>query len=177
MAFDSFKYTSFPTSQALKAGQAGESPLINYGADTGNLAFKNLYQLLYNNGRVDPRLLAKAQAANARDTQRQQDMARAGAARGGIGGGGLNAALQSAIGAAGSTRAANMRYQDIADSYGRNQQNLGLFNQLVQQPSLEYSRIGTEWGLAQQAQKNAQKQGWLNFGGNLLGSAGNAVGK
>ncbi len=94
----------------------------------------------------------------------------------GFGSSGLGAALQASIGAAGANRATNLNYQDLADSYSRNQENLGLLNQLVTQPSLGYGSLGVQYGLGQQEQKNKQKAGWLGFAGNLLGGAGKAFG-
>lgn len=176
MAFDVFKYTDFPSSPALVAGKGGSQALTNYAGPTGNAAYSNLLQMLLGQGRVDPRLLAAAQAQNSRSTQQQQDAARGASARSGFGNGGLAAALQAAIGSAGATRSANLNYQDIADSYQRNQENLGLYNQIVTQPSLAYSNLGVQWGVSQQEQKNKQKAGWLGFAGSLLGGAGKAAG-
>jgi hypothetical protein len=99
--------------------------------------------MLQTQGRMDPRLLARQQALNARSTQQQQDAARADAARRGLGGGGLNQAIQAAIGSAGANRAADFNYKDIADSYARNQQNLGLLQQLVTQPSIDFAALGS----------------------------------
>lgn len=105
--------------------------------------YSNLYKMLQTQGRMDPRLLARQQALNARSTQQQQDAARADAARRGLGGGGLNQAIQAAIGSAGANRAADFNYKDIADSYARNQQNLGLLQQLVTQPSIDFAALGS----------------------------------
>jgi len=176
MAFDVFKYTKFPSSSYNSAGTTAAATSQKYGGPAQAQGLLDLQALLKGQGRVDPRLLAQAQAQNARATQQQQDAARANASRGGMSGGGLAAALQAAIGAAGSNRQANLNYQDIADSYGRRQQNLGLLNQLVIQPSLGYGSLGNEWGLGQQQQRNNQKAGWLGFSSSLLGSAGKAFG-
>jgi len=143
-----------------------------FGIPAEKVGLSNLYKMLLDQGRVDPRLLARAQALNARQTQQQQDAARAGAARSGIGGGGLNQAIQGAIGAAGSTRSSNLNYQDIADAYGRNQQNLGLLDQLVIQPQLGYGNLAQQ-DLARRDQLKAAKLGAY---GSLLGSAAKAVG-
>jgi|SRR6185436_1429636 len=174
--FSSFKNTPFPSSPALVAGRGGEDALTQYSGPTGQAAYANLLKMLQSQGRVDPRLLASLQAQNARSTQQRQDTARAASARGGLGNSGLAQALQAAIGQAGANTSANLSYQDLADSYKRNQENLGLYNQLVTQPSLGYSNLGVEWGLGQQQQRNAQKAGWLGFFGNLAGTAGKAFG-
>jgi|SRR6185436_11910640 len=142
-----------------------------FGIPTEKVGLSNLYQMLSRQGRVDPRLLASAQAANARATQQQQDAARAAAARSGLGGGGLNQAIQGALGAAGSTRAANLNYQDIADSYARNQQNLGLLDQLVIQPQLAYANLGQQDLQRKDQLKAAKIAGY----GSLLGSAASVV--
>jgi hypothetical protein len=127
-----------------KGSLANAEALNKYGNPATQQGLQNLYAMLQQQGRVDPRLLATAQAQNARATQQQQDAARAGAARRGIGGGGLSDALQAAIGAAGSNRASGLNYQDISDSYKRNQENLGLLNQLVTQPQLGYASISSD---------------------------------
>jgi len=176
MAFDSFKTTKFPSNTYYNSGLLGAWLNQHYGTDIGGAGYKNLLEALQGRGRVDPRLLASAQAQNARSTQIQQDAARAGAARSGYSNSGLAAALQAAIGSAGANRSANLNYQDIADSYQRNQENLGLFNQLYIQPSLGYGSLGTQWGLGQQEQLNKQKAGVLGFVGSLLGGAGKAFG-
>jgi hypothetical protein len=136
------------------------------------VGLNNLYQMLIGQGRVDPRLLASAQAQNARSTQNQQTAARGQAARSGFGNSGLQAALQGAIGAAGSTRAANLNYQDISDSYARNQQNLGLLDQLVIQPQLSYANLG----VADSQQQNQLKGAKLNAYSQLLGGVGKMFG-
>ena len=127
------------------AGAIANAALLDkYGNPAEKTGLQNLNQMLLSNGRVDPRLLASLQAQNARSTQQQQDAARAGAARNGLGGGRLNQALQAAIGAAGSNRSSNLAYQDISDSYKRNQENLGLLNQLVTQPQLGYASLSAD---------------------------------
>jgi hypothetical protein len=128
--------------------------------------------MLMQQGRVDPRLLASAQAQNARSTQQQQDAARAGAARSGLGGGGLNQALQAAIGAAGSNRSANLNYQDISDSYRRNQENLGLLDQLVIQPQLGYANLGFQDTASQRDAKQKQIASGVSLIGGGLGALG-----
>ena len=157
------------------AGRANAG-LYKYGQPTSEAGYKNLLELLMGKGRVDPRLLARAQALNARSTQQQQDAARAGAARSGMGGGGLNQALQAALGAAGSNRSANLNYQDIADSYARNQENLGLMNQLVVQPGLANRQMGMDYSKQVQAKEQAHKNGVFGFSGSLFGAAGKAAG-
>jgi hypothetical protein len=176
MAFDSFKITKYPQDFRDRASQNAAYWNRYYGDQAATPAFTSLLEMLKGKGRVDPRLLAMAQAQNARSTQQQQDAARSGAARSGLGGGGLNQALQAAIGASGANRSANLNYQDIADSYTRQQENLGLYNQLVVQPSLGFGSLGVQFGLGQQEQKNKQKAGVLGFAGGLFGAAGKAFG-
>jgi len=132
--------------------------------------------MLQQQGRVDPRLLAMAQAQNARSTQQQMDAARGSAARSGMSRGGLQAALQAAIGSAGASRSANLNYQDIADSYGRNQQNLGLMSQLVQQPALGYANL--QQGSYEYGRNRSDKQqaAALAFASSIVGGAGKAYG-
>jgi len=170
---------------ALKGVDPGPDPVKNsasaqvikqYGVPAEKVGLQNLYQMLLQKGRVDPRLLARAQAMNARQTQQQQDAARAGAARSGIGGGGLNQAIQAALGAAGSSRSSNLNYQDIADSYARNQQNLGLVDQLVTQPALGYANISQQYQAARAKADADQKAAILGFSGSLFGAAGKAAG-
>lgn len=143
--------------------QVGVGPLAE------RQGLQNLLTMLQNQGRVDPRLLASLQAQSARSTQQQQDAARAAGARGGMSGGGLNAALQAAIGAAGANRSANLGYQDIADSYGRNQQNLGLMNQLVQQPNLGYSNLQQQQGQFTQEMRLKRRAADQAFIGGVVG--------
>ena len=132
-------------SNPYAAGAINNASLLNeYGNPAEKQGLQNLLQMLQQQGRVDPRLLARAQALNARSTQQQQDAARGDAASRGFGGGGLNQALQASIGSAGSTRAANLNYQDIADSYGRNQENLGLLKSLVTDPQLGYASLSAD---------------------------------
>ena len=135
-------------------------------------AMQNLYQMLLTQGRVDPRLLAQAQAANARSTQSQQATAWGNASRSGMSGSGLAAAIQAAIGSAGASRSANLEYQDLADSYGRNQQNLGLMNQLVQQPGLGYATLAQNQLQFNKEQANKNKAAKYALIGSLFGSAG-----
>src|SRR5436190_774593 len=54
-------------------GVSGGNIQGTYGLPAEQAGLTNLYQMLVNQGRVDPRLLASAQAANARSTQQQQD--------------------------------------------------------------------------------------------------------
>ena len=176
MAFEAFKYTPYAESLWSQAGIRNARAIRAYGEEPQIQGLQNLLKMLQQEGRVDPRLLAALQAQNSRSTQQQQDQARAGAARNGLGGGGLNQALQAAIGAAGQNRSMNLTYQDIADSYKRNQENLGLLNQGVTQPSLGYANLGVQYGIGQQEQENKQKSAWLGFAGSLLGGAGKAFG-
>ena len=139
-------------------------------------AMQSLYQMLLTQGRIDPRLLASMQAANARSTQSQQASAWGQASRSGMTGSGLAAAIQAAIGSAGASRSANLSYQDIADSYGRNQQNIGLMNQIVQQPGLAYASLAQNQTQFNKDQANKAKAAQYSMIGSLFGSAGNMAG-
>jgi len=154
-------------------GNSGALVQGTFGVAAQKAGLTNLYQMLLQQGRVDPRLLASAQAANSRSTQAQMDASRGSQSRSGMSGSGLSAALQAAIGAAGSSRAANLNYQDIADSYKRNQENLGLLDQLVIQPQLGYANLG------QQDLANARdaKEKRIAAGLSLIGSSIGALGK
>lgn len=147
---------------------------------TGYLAEKqglaNLLQLLQQQGRVDPRLMAALQAQNSRSTQQQQDSVRTRGGATGMANSGLLQALQASIGAAGANRAANIQYQDIADSYGRNQQNIGLMNQLVQQPSLGYASLQQGNKQFDIAEKNKEQAARWAAMGSIFGSVGKAAG-
>jgi hypothetical protein len=133
------------SSNALSKGAIANAALLDkYGNPAQMEGLKSLLALLQGGGKMDPRLLATLQAQNARQTQQQQDEARSSMARGGAGRGGLSDAIQAAIGAAGSNRSSQINYQDIADSYGRNQQNLGLLGSLVTQPQLGYASISAD---------------------------------
>lgn len=173
--FNVFKVTKFPQSDYSNFGRRAAATQDKYGGPAMAEGLRNLMELLQGRGRVDPRLLAKAQADNARMTQSQVDMTRGRAARGGANSG-LMEAMQAAIGASGRNTAANLNYQDIADSYGRNQQNLSLLDQMVIQPSLGFGALGNQYGLGQQANLNAQKQGVLGLVGSMWNSAGKAAG-
>ena len=147
---------------------------------TGYLAEKqglaNLLQMLQSQGRLDPRIMASMQAANARSTQQQQDAVRGRASSTGMAGSGLMAALQASIGASGANRAANITYQDAADAYGRNQQNMGLMNQIVQQPALGYANLqqgGKQFDVDQRNKQIAAR--WAGFS-SLIGGAGKVAG-
>jgi hypothetical protein len=165
-------------SDELYRGLGGSGALVQgtFGIGAQKVGLANLYDMLLKQGRVDPRLLAQAQALNSRSTQQQQDAARAAAARNGLGGGGLNQALQAAIGSAGANRAANLNYQDIADSYQRNQENLGLLNQLVTQPTLGYASLGVQDAAARREQDAKIKAAKIGFFSSLVGGIGGALG-
>lgn len=152
-------------------GQSGAILQGTFGLPAERMGLSNLYRMLATQGRVDPRLLARAQARNSISTQQQMDAARAQAARTGLGGGGLNQAIQASIGAAGADRAANLNYQDIADSYARNQQNLGLLDQLVLQPQLAYANLGVQ-DMQDSTRLKAAKLGAF---ASLLGGASKAL--
>ncbi len=154
-------------------GNTGALVTGTFGTPAQKVGLTNLLQMLMTQGRVDPRLLAQAQAQNSRSTQMQQDAARGGAARGGFGNSGLAAALQAAIGSSGANRSANLNYQDIADSYARNQQNLGLLDQLVIQPQLGYASLGQQ----DLASSRDAKQKQLAAGVSLIGGGLGALGR
>lgn len=154
-------------------GTSGATAQGTFGLGAEKVGLAQLLKMLLGEGRVDPRLLASAQAQNARSTQMQQDAARAGSSRSGFGGGGLNQALQAAIGSSGANRSANLNYQDIADSYRRQQENLGLLDQLVIQPQLGYANLG-------QQDKNSErdaKQKQIATGVSLMGAGIGALSK
>ncbi len=146
------------------------SALTRGGTSISLQGMGNLYAMLRNQGRVDPRLLARAQAQNSRATQQQLDAARAGASRSGMSGGGLNAAMQNAIRSSGASRQANLNYQDIADSYARNQQNIGLIDQLVTRPTIDLAAIGSNQYNADRASKNQQTAGIAGALSSLAGA-------
>lgn len=149
-------------------------------SSTANMSEKqglnNLYQMLMSQGRVDPRLLASAQASNSRSTTQQQDQARGRFSASGLGNSGLSAAIQAAIGSSGANRSANLNYQDISDSYGRNQQNLGLMNMLIQQPQLGYSNLRqNQFQFNRQIDQQREAARAALFG-QIIGAVGTAAG-
>ena len=87
-------------------GTSGSNVTGAFGIPAQKVGLTNLLQMLLQQGRVDPRLLASAQAQNSRSTQSQMDAARANASSRGFGNSGLSAALQAAIGSAGANRSA-----------------------------------------------------------------------
>ena len=174
--FDVFKTTPFPSSNAIQASSALSGTLRNYGAAPYQAGLQDLLTLLQGQGSIDPRLLAAAQAQNARSTQGQQDAINAQMTRQGLQNSGLAAALRASTAAAGANRGQALNYQNLSDAYQRRQQNLSLLDQLAVQPALGWGSIGTQWGLGQQAQQNQQKSGWLGFAGSLLGGAGKIFG-
>jgi hypothetical protein len=147
-----------------------------YGYAAEGQGLKNLYAMLLAQGRVDPRLLAQAQAQNARSTQQQQDLFRGQSAARGIGGGGFSQALLASMGAAGINRSSALNYQDIADSYKRNQENLGLMNQLVTQPQLGYATLRQQETESLRAEKTKRQAAKLALFGSLISAAGSAAG-
>ncbi len=174
--FGALKTTKLPADEYSLAGRVGSDQIRRYGPQESEQAYLSLLDLLKGRGRVDPRLLARAQALNARSTQQRMDAARAGAAGTGFSGGGLNRAVQEAIASSGRTQASNLNYQDIADSYGRNQQNLGLYDQLVMQPSINYADLGLRRSLGLLSERNRQKDAILGFSSGLFKAAGQAAG-
>jgi len=159
-----------PSSYYNQAGVNLAHAIGGATAPIENQGLGNLLQMLRTQGRMDPRLLARQQATNARWTQQQQDAARAGASRRGMGGGGLNQALQAAIGSAGANRAADFNYRDIADSYQRNQQNLGLMGQLVTQPGTDFAALGSHQYNADRTNKNQQNAGYAGAIASIIGA-------
>ena len=165
----------YPSTMDTAGGNAN-SGLRKYGQKTSETGLKNLLDMLIAQGRVDPRLLARAQALNSRSTAQQKDAARGSASRSGFGNSGLSQALMASIGSAGENRSANLNYQDIADSYARNQQNLGLLDQLVVQPGLANRQMGLDYSKQVQTKEQAHKNAVFGFSGSLLGSAGKLFG-
>lgn len=166
------QYQSYQAPIKTKAQlQQSGAGLANILGATGNTlqlqGMGNLYEMLANQGRMDPRILARQQAINARSTQQQQDAARADAARRGLGGGGVNQAIQAAIGSAGANRAADFNYRDIADSYARNQQNLGILNQNVTNPTMDLLAMARGQYNADRARKDSQIGGYAQLLGTI----------
>jgi hypothetical protein len=155
--------------------------LDKYGNPAQVQGLQNLYQMLQTNGRVDPRLLAQAQASSARQTAQQGAEAQAGYASREFGNGGLASAMQQAIKNAGINRSANLTYQDLADSYGRQQQNLGLLGQLVTNPQQGYAGISTDlynnYTNAMERQKAARVAGLAQGISSAAGGASGGGGK
>ncbi len=137
---------------------------------------QNLYQMLQTQGNIDPRIMASMQAANARATQQAQDAQMARASRGGFSRGGLANALQNSIASQGANRAAGITYQNAADAYGRNQQNVGLLSGVVQQPALGYANLNENSYQNYIDQKNKRSAALMSFVGGLVGAAGSASG-
>jgi hypothetical protein len=158
-------------------GSLGNAETLDkFGKPATEQGFQNLYKMLQLEGRVDPRLLAVAQSQNAISTQQQQDAARGASSRSGFGNSGLAAALQAAIGSAGASRSANLNYQDIADSYQRNQENLGLMNQLITQPQLGYASLSADLYKTKSDADAATKAARLGVLGSVFSSIGGMFG-
>lgn len=109
-------------------------------------ALGSLFELIGREGKTDPQVFNRNLAASARDTQSQQDAARAGLARSGIGGSGVGAALQAAIGNAGASRASGLRANEASQAEDRRRGDLQLLLQLLIGPALQQS--GIEQGLS-----------------------------
>ena len=165
-----------PASDLRRRSAAPTQVFGLYGHASEGQGLENLYALLLGQGRMDPRLLASLQAQNARSTQQGQAAVRGRGAASGMSGSGLNQAMEAAIGAAGADRASNLSYQDIADSYKRNQENLGLMNQLVTQPQLGYATLRQQEIQSQRDMTTKRQAAKYGLFGAMLGAAGSAAG-
>ena len=151
-------------------GKSGGDATGTFGIPAQKVGLSSLLKMLLQEGRVDPRLLAQAQVQNARSTQQQKQNAVASSSRSGFSGGGLNQALLAAIGSAGANRAANLNYQDIADSYKRQQENFGLLTSMVIQPELGYASLGLQDTLSRRDAKQKQIASGVSLMGAGLGA-------
>jgi hypothetical protein len=166
-------YNDKATNFYNQAGVTGANTVSRAGANAGIIGMGSLTNMLYNQGRVDPRMLAAAQAQNARGTQGIQDNIQGQASRSGMSGSGLYKALNAAAGSAGANRASNLNYQDMVDSYQRQQQNLGLLNELVLNKQRDYGAIGAgQYGVDKAASTNDKAAKYQAVGGLIGGIAG-----
>lgn len=153
------------------AAQAGVNPIAAFrgiGTPASEIGYGNLLQLLAQNGRTDPRLMNSIMSGIQRDTQGAQMQAQGQAAAHGFGNSGVNAALQAALGQAGTAKQADVRAQDAALQQQRQMQLQDFFRQNIIQPGTDYAALalgqyGQDKQLAQQ-NKNAQ----YGFYGSLL---------
>jgi hypothetical protein len=153
----------------------GGSSTVGIGPLAEKQGLQNLYQMLQTQGNLDPRIMQSMQAANARATQQAMDAQRARASRGGFSRGGLSNALMNSISSQGANRAAGITYQNAADAYGRNQQNVGLMGQLVQQPNLGYANLNEQARIGQINQNNLRDAAAMSFIGSAIGGMGGGM--
>lgn len=160
-------YGGLGVHQAFGLGQAGEM--------ASPLAFGNLIQILLRQGKTDPAQMNQQIAGIGRDTSQAQtnlqgDLARMGQSRSGVG-----QAINAAVGAQGRQQGAQLRADDAAASQQRLMQALGMYQQLIQNPSLDLASIGsgiTAQNQARRQQKDAANQ---NFWGQVFGTAADVV--
>lgn len=110
---------------------------LGYGIPAEQFGLQDLFRLLGQRGRTDPRLLNMNLAGIDRGTQQAQDATAGMAARSGLGGSGLLQAIQASQGQGGLAAKARLRAQDAAQADQNQRMNLQLLRDLVIGPGLD----------------------------------------
>ena len=138
--FGRFEGVPRTTDQATnQLAVSGLLPAATAAPGLGSLAYKNLADLLINNGKTDPIVLNRNLADISRTSQGQQQDWEGMLAGLGLGGSGVGQSIGAAIGQGGAERRAGAIATDTAAAEARKQQILQLFTDMITNPAVAVS--------------------------------------
>lgn len=172
-----------PTPLSTLLAQAGIPELFSragFARDASPLAFGQLNEILFNQGRTDPRIMNFQLSQIDRGTQANRDTIQEELSRRGLGNFIGGQALAQAAGSAGEATKAQVRLADEQQRFARQTQGLDLFRQLIQAPSTDALALALGQFNANASRDDAasarKSAGLLELGKLLFGLGGSGGG-
>lgn len=144
------------------------SGALGYGIPAEQFGLQDLFRLLAQRGKTDPRLLNMNLADVSRGTQSAQDATAASFARQGLGASGVGQAIQAAQGQGGLATRARLKAQDAAQADQNQRMNLQLLRDLVIGPGLDLYGINNQIEQANRDRRTQRNLGYLNAIGSII---------
>lgn len=141
---------------------------LGYGIPAEQFGLQDLFRLLGNRGKVDPRAMNLQLAGIDRGTQGAQDATAGMAARSGLGGSGVLSAIQAAQGQAGLAQKAGLRAASAAQADQNQRMNLQLLRDLVIGPGMDLFGMQNQINQANKDRKTQRNLGYLNAIGSII---------
>jgi len=141
---------------------------MGFGIPAQQSGLQELFRLISQRGRTDPRLMNRNFAAVDRGTQSAQDATAGMAARSGLGGSGLLQAIQASQGQAGLSQKAGLRAAEAAQQDQNQRMNLQLLRDLVIGPGMDLLGLQRQLAQAEKERRSNQNVGYLSALGGII---------
>lgn len=157
-----------PSAAAASSGNYDIAGSLGFGIPAQQAGLQELFRLISQRGKTDPRMMNMNLADVSRGTQSAQDATAGMAARSGLGGSGVMQAIQASQGQGGMALRSRLKAQDAANADQNQRMNLAMLRDLVIGPGLDYYLGERQLAEAARQRRDQRNVGYASAIGSMI---------